>query len=269
MHTERAPFSLAAEFRYYRHLLFFRLQEPFTDFKATGITYALYCFFIWLLSHVWLKFNHEGSDFTYSTVFLYIGFTEMLFMSFLSMRSITSGSEDFSLFLARPRSWIGREITANIGANLGKRCLFFLSLIAFALLLGVMRSIPLDFVIRFLFLLGVLAIPQALLATLFSTLRLSFPQTDYFVLPFTKLFLALGGVFGPLSDYGEPWRSYFMYLPGADLFFQPAYFAVHGKFYESSMSIWLLRQALIDIVLFSILLFFYQRGRKNFQAWGG
>lgn len=256
-----------AELRYYLHLGSFRLREPFTDFRATGITYLLYCFFIWLLSHVWLKYHAAGSRFAYESVFLYIGVTEMLFMSFLSQRSIAGSTEDFALFLARPRSWVGRELTANIGTNLGKRLLFLTSLLVFALVL----RIPWDlgFLGRALLLLAALALPQALLATLFSTLRLSFPQTDYFILPFSKLFLALGGVFGPLSDYGEPWRGIFLQLPGSDLFFQPAYFAVHGEFYETSAAQWLLRQLILNSALLAILLFFYRRGRRHYQAWGG
>lgn len=193
----------------------------------------------------------------------------MLFMSFLNTRQISSGSEDFSLFLARPRSWLGREVTANIGTAFGKRLLFFLSLVIFASILQIAPEDPTGFVARSAFLIVVLALPQALIATLFSTLRLSYPQTDYFILPFSKLFLSLGGVFGPLSDYGEPWRKIFLLLPGSDLFFQPAFFAVHGAFYETTFTAWLMRQVIIDSVLIVVLFYFYQKGRKTFQAWGG
>jgi len=261
--------GLTAEFHYYYLLLLFRMREPFTDFRATGITYTLYCFFIWLLSHVWLRFNVQNSLFTYAHVFLYVGVTELLFMSFLNLRMIASGSEDFALFLARPRSWIGREVVANIGTALGKRLLFCLSLLVFSFLLGARPDSFFGFTGRVLILVVLLALPQALLATLFSTLRLSYPQTDYFVFPFSKLFLALGGVFGPLSDYGEPWRHIFLKLPGADLFFQPAFFAVHGYFYETDATTWLLRLFFINVGLLVVLLFFYRKGRRAFQAWGG
>lgn len=257
------------ELRYYYLLLLFRLKEPFTDFRATGITYTLYCFFIWLLSNVWVKFSMQNSNFTYAEVFLYVGVTEMLFMSFLNSRMIASGTEDFALFLARPRSWAGREVVANIGSALGKRLLFAASLIGFSFLLSVHPENPGGFLLRVFVLIAALALPQALLATLFSALRLSYPQTDYFVLPFSKLFLALGGVFGPLSDYGEPWRGVFLQLPGSDLFFQPAFFAVHGHFYETTGTAWVLRLTLINLFLVSALLFFYRKGRREYQAWGG
>jgi hypothetical protein len=260
---------MLTEFRYYFLLMKFRLREPFTDFRATAITYTLYCFFIWLLSLVWLRYNAANSHFSYAQVFLYIGVTEMFFMSFLSTRLIASSTEDFSLFLARPRSWVGRELAANIGSSLGKRILFATSLIAFSYLLRVYPDHLGKFIARIVFLFIVLALPQALLSALFSSLRLSFPQSDYFILPFSKLFLSLGGVFGPLSDYGEPWRGIFLKLPGSDLFFQPAYFAVHGYFYETNSLAWFLRVCAIDAVLGLLLFFFYRRGRRVFQAWGG
>lgn len=261
--------SFAKEIRFYYLLMVFRLREPMTDFKATGITYLLYCFFIWLLSNVWLKYNSQHSQFNYSQVFLYIGVTEMLFMSFLSLRAITAGSEDFALFLARPRSWVARELAANIGSSLGKRVLFALSLVVFSMLVQVHIENLTDFVLRILLLFLVMAIPQALIATLFSSLRLSYPQTGYFILPFSKLFLSLGGVFGPLSDYGEPWRTVFLKMPGSDLFFQPAFFAVHGYFYETTGLMWFLRISVICTVVFALVLYFYSKGRKEYQAWGG
>jgi hypothetical protein len=257
------------ELRYYCLFAWFRLREPFTDFKATGVLYILYCFFIWILSHVWLKYNVSTENFNYKTVFLYVGVTEMLFMSFLITRNITSGSEDFALFLARPRSWLGREIAANIGQALGRRLLFAASLVVFSFILGVHPISYPAFLVRIFALLLLLALPQALISALFSSLRLSYPQTDYFILPFGKLFLALGGVFGPLSDYGQPWREIFLQLPGSDLFFQPAYFAVHGHFFMTDASHWLMRLGIIQLVLFLLLFSFYRRGRHLYQAWGG
>lgn len=255
--------------RFYLALARFRAEENFSDLWATGIMYSLYCFFIWLLSNVWFRFKMQSSEFTYNTVFYYIGVTEALFMSFLSVRAIKTGTEDFALFLVRPRSWMGREVVGNIGANFGKRFMFFLSLSVFAFALGVEQPDLSGFSLRILFLVLILALPQALLSSTFSALRLSYPQTEYFVLPFSKLFLSLGGVFGPLSDYGEPWRSWLLNLPGSDLFFQPAYFAVFGRFYQMSVNEWLMRILVINIVLLILLNFFYLRGRKVYQAWGG
>lgn len=260
---------MRAELRYYFLMMKFRLKEPFTDFRATAITYLLYCFFIWLLSLVWLRYNSGGSHFRYEQVFLYIGVTEMFFMSFINSRVIAGATEDFALFLARPRSWLGREIAANAGNALGKRIMFGLSLLIFSAILHVRPENYLLFVLRLLALLLLLAPAQALVVTLFSSLRLSHPQTDYFILPFSKLFLALGGVFGPLSDYGEPWRGIFLQLPGSDLFFQPAHFAVHGYFYGMDFTTWLLRLTAFNLFLTILVFIFYYRGRRFYQAWGG
>ncbi|MGZ3694225.1 MAG: hypothetical protein ACXWQO_08485 [Bdellovibrionota bacterium] len=260
---------MLTELRYYFLLFKFRFREPFTDFRATAITYTLFCFFIWLLSLVWMRYHSVGSQFSYPQVFLYVGVTELFFMTFLSPRFIASSTEDFALFLARPRSWVWRELTANFGSALGKRILFGVVLIVFSFLLRMQPEHLLPFLCRLVFLLAALGPAQALLVALFSSLRLSFPQTDYFVLPFSKVFLSLGGVFGPLSDYGEPWRGIFLQLPGSDLFFQPAYFVVHGTFYETSFLAWFLRLLLINFVLSVLLAFFYLRGRRVYQAWGG
>lgn len=257
------------DLRYYFFLFKFKFKEPFSDLKATGITYALYCFFIWILAHVWLKFNSTNSVFTFETVIVYIGISELFFMSFLSTRQLNEATEDFSLFLARPRSWLGREIIGNMAMNFGKRSLYLLTLILFIFAIQITRLNIIDILLRASVFLILLALPQALLATMFSTLKLSYPQTDYFVLPFSKLFLALGGVFGPLSDYGEPWRSIFLKMPGSDLFFQPAYFVTHGSFYQMTFLDWLTRIIIIQSILIVIVLFYYRKGRKNFQSWGG
>lgn len=254
---------------YYFKLMFFRMKEPLTDFKATGLTYLLFCFFIWMLSTVWLKFNAHKSLMTFSQVFIYVGITEMLFMSFVNSKQVIQGTEDFSLFLARPRSWIGRELVANIGLCFGKRILFVLSLLLFSFLLKTQPESLISFASRTAFFILLLALPQALLVTFFGTLRLSYPQTDYFILPFGKLFLSLGGVFGPLSDYGEPWRQIFLKLPGSDLFFQPAYYVVYGNFYQMGIMEWLERLFVINFILLGSVIYFYRKGRRSFQSWGG
>jgi hypothetical protein len=263
------PASILSRLRYYFILGSFRAKEHFTDWSSNAIAYVLYCFFIWVLAFVWSKFKMLNSDFDYDHVFYYIGVTELLFMTFLSSRSIVSATEDFSLSLVRPRSWIAREIVANLGSCIGKRLLYFFALVVFSQIMRVHIEDFGQFIFRLFILMFLLALPQALLSTLFSALRLSFPQTDYFILPFGKLFLSLGGVFGPLSDYGEPYKTWLLKLPGSDLFFQPAYFAVFGKFYQSSIADWLMRIIAIQIGLFLLLLFFYRRGRRNYQAWGG
>ncbi|HPI41138.1 MAG TPA: hypothetical protein PLJ21_10065 [Pseudobdellovibrionaceae bacterium] len=260
---------MAWDIKYYFRVGFFRAKEQFSDLSSTFLVYILYGFFIWLLSYIWQRFNSAGSLFSYSEVVLYIGITELLFMSFLSGKQITSSAEDFALFLARPRSWLGRELSMNLGTSFAKRGLFTISLIGFSYIFD---SFPPDFIyfiLRLFLILLLLSVPQALMSALFSTLRLTFPMSDYFILPFGKLFLALGGVFGPLSDYGEPWRSYFLKMPGSDLFFQPAHFVVKGGLYQLTYTDWIIRFVGFNGVLFLLVMYFYKIGRKNYQAWGG
>jgi hypothetical protein len=258
---------------YYFRLAAFRFREPWTDLRASLASYALFAFFVILLTEVWQRFQSGHSLFAKGEIVLYVGVTETLFMTFLRMKNIQTGMEDFAIFLAKPRSWIGREFFGNIGSALGARLAYVatLLLLTFAVeLYGIHIPVALPgFLLRLAFLLVFLAVPQALLTALLSSFKLSFPQTDYFVLPFSKLFLSFGGVFAPLSDFGEPLRSIFLRLPGSDLFFQPAYFAVRGECYSMSVGTWILRVLVIDAALFVALLIAFRRGKRNFQAWGG
>ncbi len=190
-------------------------------------------------------------------------------MTFLRTKLIRDGTEDFSLSLARPRSWIGRELFSYMGGAFGGRLAFLLVLILLAVLT---RRQPADwwsFFARVFVILIVLAPCQALFVAVFSSLRLSFPQTDYFVLPVSKVFLALGGVFGPLSDYGSPYREIFLQLPGSDLFFQPAHYVLFGYFFEISFVEWLLRIGAFCLVMLLMLLLALHMGKSRFQSWGG
>lgn len=255
--------------KYYFRFAWFRLKEPWTDVLSNIAGYALYAFFMIILAEVWQRFQAATSSFVKSEVILYIGVTEMFYMTFLRKVNIVGGMEDFAVFLAKPRSWIGREFFGNVGAALGQRLAFLAVLVLLAVFVGALPGNPIPFLARILFLLVALAPSQALLTALFSSFRLSFPQTDYFILPFGKLFLSFGGVFAPLSDFGEPYRSTFLRLPGSDLFFQAGHFAVKGEFYQMTLTTWIVHILAINAVLFLLLIFFFRMGKRRFQAWGG
>lgn len=91
------------ELRYYFIIAWFRFRENFTDLRATFIVYLLYAFFTWLLSNIWVKYNSLASHFRHEDIILYVGITELLFMSFLNGKAIRQSTEDFALSLARPR----------------------------------------------------------------------------------------------------------------------------------------------------------------------
>ncbi len=261
------------DYAYYLRLARFRFREPWTDLRSSLAGYALFAFFVLLLTEVWERFLAPTSTFTKGEIILYIGTTEALFMTFLRGKLIVGGMEDFAVFLAKPRSWLGREVCGNIGTALGGRLAYLATLLAMLPILiiagvGFETNIA-AYLGRVAIFLLLLALPQALLSTFLTSLRLSFPQTDYFILPFSKLFLAFGGVFAPLSDFGEPLRSLFLRLPGSDLFFQPAYFALRGEFYRMSPSEWALRFAAINLALYALVRVAFRYGKRNFQAWGG
>ncbi len=255
--------------RYYFKLAWFRFREPFTDWKSTLVGHILFVFFVWFLSWMWLRFSAKNTQFTFQTILLYVGVTELLFLTFLRARSIQDGTEDFALFLARPRSWILRELFSHVGIAGGARLFYLLILVVITPFFGIPILPSLGFFARTLGLIILLAPAQALISTLFSALLLNFSQTRYFILPISKIFLSLGGVFGPVSDFGEPYRSIFLNLPGSDLFFQAAHIAIFGHPFEQSFAEWFLRILVICLGLYLCALFFYLRGRRRFEAWGG
>lgn len=255
--------------RYYSHLSWFHFREPFSDLKTSFVTFFLYAFFVVLLSQLWQRYNSLNSLFIKSEVLLYLGVTESLFMTFLRSKNIITASEDFAIGLVRPRLWLVRECATLISTTLSQRLLFAAVLVPTLVLSGAWPSQFPHVYLRLFSIFVILALPQALISLTFSTLRLSFAQTDYFILPFGKIFLALGGVFGPLSDYGEPWRSIFLQLPGSDLFFQPAYFVVKGSFHQMDALHWLGRIGALCMIFLILNLYLYRRGRRSFQGWGG
>ena len=229
------------QIRFYFHLFRFHLREGLSDLKSSLIGMVLFSFFVILLTQLWQRFSSKGSVFTTEEVFVYLGITETLYMTFLRTDAIRSASDEFLLSMVRPRSWLIQCFVKICGDTLAKRLGYFLMLIPTLILVGVWKVQLFEVFLRFLMMILVLSLPQAIFTLTFSTARLTLPQTEYLVLPFGKLFLALGGVFGPLSDYGEPWRSFLLYLPGSDLFFQPAFWAIKGHFYNTSPESWMLR----------------------------
>jgi hypothetical protein len=81
--------------------------------------------------------------------------------------------------------------------------------------------------------------------------------------------LVLGGVWGPIADFSEPWRTALLLLPPSDLFFQPAYFCVKGEFYAMTPSMWFLRTGFLAIVLGLVNHKFFRVARQRHQAYGG
>ena len=247
----------------------FNVREQFGDLRAAIAINALIPFFVWLLSRVWERFNGALGNFTLSEVVVYIGITEILYMTFVRPNSIGRASGDFSIALARPRSWLVTSFSGLVGRSLGGR-IFMLGFLVLAFpILGADTKTAANAVWRFLLILPWLALLQGLVAVFFAIAQVLWHQTDYFLLPIGKVFLVMGGVWGPINDFSEPWRAWLIKLPPSDLFFQPAHFCVKGHFYAISGPEWFLRTGVLAFVLVLVNLLFFRVAKSRHQSFGG
>ena len=247
----------------------FNLREQFSDIPSGLAANAMIPFFVWLLSQVWDRFNSHQGNFTFKEIVLYIGITELLFMTFVRAPSVSRASGDFTLSLARPRSWLITSFSGMVGRSLGGRFLMLFILLLTFPLLGASLPDAAVAVLRLFLLLPWLAVLQGLFALFFAVAQVLWHQTNYFLLPFGKIFLVLGGVWGPIADFSDPWRHWLLLLPPSDLFFQPAYFCVKGSFYQSTAIGWFLRTGGLALVLAGINVYFFRTARRRHQAYGG
>ena len=247
----------------------FNVCEQFGDLRAALAANALVPFFVWLLSRVWARFNASQGHFTLAEVIVYIGLGEVLYMTFVRPASVGRASADFSLALARPRSWMMTSFSGLAGRSIGSR-LFMLGLLLAALpILGADLGHGTTSALRFLLLLPWLAVLQGLFALLFATAQVLWYQTEYFFMPIGKVFLVLGGVWGPVCDFSEPWRTWLLRLPPSDLFFQPAYYCVKGEFYGITATDWFLRTGVVAVLLAGINVLFFSLAKRRHQSFGG
>jgi hypothetical protein len=247
----------------------FSFRESWSNLANGIVGFLLFPLFMFILAKMWEKFNGHLGNYTYKEIIAYIGVTEILFMTFLRAGNIYAASSDFSLSLARPRSWLAMQFSALYGKTLGARllmtCLFFPLLLMFGI--GFQETVTIT--LRLLILLIPLGILQGLYSLLFSCAHVRWEMTSYLTLPFSKLFLIFGGVFAPVSDFSEPARSILLQMPTSDIFFQPGYYAVKGEFYQMTMSTWILRVLVQIVVLMTINVLFFNSSRKHHQSFGG
>jgi hypothetical protein len=265
MPTDSAALPLPFYFRY----SWFQLRERFTDLGSSIAYLLLYPFFIWLLTQMWGRFNAYQGNYSREEVFVYVSVTELLFMTFLRSPFMQRSNADFSITLARPRSWLLLTFFGQMGTTWGGRVIYAVAALVVLHLLGLQSSFIFSAYLRLFLLLPILGVIEALMASVLASAQLLWHETRYLVLPITKIFLALGGVFGPLADYGEPGKSIFLNLPASDLFFQVGHFCVKGEFYQLTIIEWSLR------ILFWIVVFaawnwaFFNFARRRHQSYGG
>lgn len=247
----------------------FNVREQFSDLASGIAGFLLFPFFIWLVSALWKTFNAYQGNYTIEEVMLYVGVTEILFMTFLRLGSLGRASSDFSLSLARPRSWLATSFSGLYGRCFGGRIIYLAIFLVAMPLLGAPFASTLKTGLRLLLFFPLLGVFQAFVGLLFSCAQVRWSETSYFVLPVSKVFLALGGVFGPLVDYSEPWKSLLLKLPPSDVFFQPAHFCVKGHFYGMTGLEWVARVSATCLALFALSLAFHRNAREHHQSWGG
>lgn len=254
---------------FYGRVALFNMREEFSGLSnAIGIL-LLYPFFIWLMAQMWSRFSGTHGQFPIEDLYAYVGLTEVLQMTLLSMASLRDASGDFSLSLARPRSWPLTSLCAISGRTFATRLAY---LGAFLVILPILTqgfAMPLRAAARFLMFLPVLTLIDGLLVLLLASAKIIFDKITYFRLPFTKLFMIFGGMIAPLSEMAEPWRGFFLSLPFSDLMFQPAYFALRGEFFELTTQAWCLRIALLIAILAALNAIVFNWARKHHNSFGG
>lgn len=254
---------------FYLRFALFQLRERFNDLGSSLAYIVMYPFFVWLLTQMWERFNASQGNYSKNEVYVYLAITELLFMGFMRSSFLQRFGSDFSLSLARPRSWLWMGFFGQVGTTSGTRLIYFAIACLTLPLLGVPGELMLSALGRLLLLLPLLGIAEALLANIMASAQVLWFETKYFMLPLSKIFLALGGVFGPLIDYAEPGRSLFMSTPAADLFFQVGHYCVKGSFYQLSELAWLMR-ILIWISLFGVInMVFFRYAKTKHQSFGG
>lgn len=247
----------------------FAFRESWTNLANGLLGFLLFPVFMFILAHMWLKFNSHLGNYNYQEMLAYIGVTEVLFMTFLRSGNIMAASGDFSLSLARPRSWLVTQGSALFGKTLGSRLVMTTLLFFLLLAFGIGLQTSLSTVLRLMVLLIPLGLMQVLYSLLFSCAQVRWEMTNYLTLPFSKLFLVFGGVFAPVSDFSEPARSILLAMPPSDLFFQPAYFAVKGTFYQITAGEWVLRLVIQTFALMLLNAWFFKNSRRHHQSFGG
>jgi len=254
---------------FYGRYGFFQLKERFSDLGQSLAYLFLYPLLILVLTAMWSKFNAYQGNYTREEIYVYIAIAELLFLTFLRSAFLQRSQADFSMGLARPRSWLGLTFSGQFGATLGGRLIYIICAIPTLLIIGVSETLVAWAFLRLLILLPILGVMESLMASILASAQLLWQETRYLVLPITKIFLALGGVFCPLADYGEPGRSLFLQSPASDLFFQVGHYCLKGEFYQLSSEAWLIR-VLLWLLVFGIGNFvFFNFARKRHQSWGG
>ena len=218
---------------------------------------------------LWKGFNETISVFSFKEVIVYIAVNEMLFFTFIRSSLVTKSTSNFNLLLARPRSWIGVNLGNNFGISFGNRIIYLPIIVVLFFCYGLSFDQIMLSIFKILLLLPLLTILGSMYNVFLAIAKLRWYQVEYMLYPIGQLYLTFGGVFIPLTDYSIFYRKILLYLPPADIFFQPAYFIVKGNFYNLSVSEWLVRITIHILVLSILIQGFFNSSKKFHQSYGG
>ncbi len=74
----------------------FAFRESWTHLANSIVGFLLFPVFMFILAHMWQKFNGHLGNYTYKEMLAYIWVTEILFMTFLRPGNVSQASGDFS-----------------------------------------------------------------------------------------------------------------------------------------------------------------------------
>src|SRR6476469_6502040 len=113
--SSECAMGLVRTLQFYGRYGFFQLMERFSDLGQALSFLLLYPLLILVLTAMWNRFNAYQGNYTRDEIYVYIGIAELLFLTFLRSAFLQRSQADFSMGLARPRSWLGLAFAGQFG----------------------------------------------------------------------------------------------------------------------------------------------------------
>ena len=132
--------NLVSDSKFY-HKNFFYLKNSIFGFMEewSSISHALaqcllYPFFVWMFARLWAGLSESHNTFNFSELLIYIGLTEIIFLTSLRGPLVDIAVTDFSITLTKPRCWPIYVGSLIFGRQLGRRLIL---LVIFLLLMPI------------------------------------------------------------------------------------------------------------------------------------
>ena len=249
---------------------YFGIKEDLSGLGSTFFTLLLFPIICFVMALTWQRINPSATKMSLAEVFAYVSMTEMLFMSMLRGAVFQKAQGDFSRSLAYPRNWLLMNGAQFYGRSVARRVLLIsVFLCAFPFVQSAPSIYGLEIVARIFPLILLLSFFDVLYTLALCLLYLVWEKTHHVRFLVGKFFLVFGGVLIPVSEVREPWKAFLLASPMADLFFQPAHFALNGSFYGFGATQWLFRLLTHGLVLLGVVFWMFGWARRKHQSFGG